>query len=85
MSVVVVLFTGMAVAMVWALSLQMQAQLREQLLNRAEQRSLQLADAMGGQVQAVLGQLDLKLLALRGDWLRDPQQFPSFGICSGSR
>ena len=78
MTMVVLLFTGMAVAMVWALSLQMQAQLRTQLLVRAELRSQQLADAMSGQMRAVLGQLDMKLLALREDWLREPAGFAPF-------
>ena len=82
MAVVVVMFTAMAVAMVWALSLQLQAQLRQQLLDRAEQRSLQLADAMSGQVGAQLGQLDMKLLALREQWLREPDDFAPFAAQS---
>ena len=75
MAVVVGLFTSLAVAMVWGLSLQMQAQLRGQLLAQAEQRSLQLADAMAGQTQAVARLADRALLDLRDQWPSEPQAF----------
>ena len=39
MAVVVALFTTLAVAMVWGLSLRLQAQLREQMLDQAEARA----------------------------------------------
>ncbi len=75
LATVVALFTSLAVAMVWGLSLQMQAQLRAQLLTQAEQRALQLADAMGGQVQAFSRLTDRALLELRDQWTGDPQTF----------
>lgn len=76
MAVVVGLFTSLAVAVVWGLSLQMQAQLRDQLLAQAEQRALQLADAMAGQTQAFTRLADQALLDLRDQWTDDPQNFP---------
>lgn len=75
MAVVVGLFTALAVAMVWVLSLQLQAQLRQQLLDRAELRSLQLADAMTGQTQAFVRLIDAALLDLRERWPGDPGAF----------
>jgi PAS domain S-box-containing protein len=71
----VVLFTVLAIAVVWGLSLQLQRQLRTQMLDQAEVRSLQLADAMGGQIQAHLRLLDQALLALRAQWPSDAVTF----------
>ncbi|MBI5717151.1 MAG: PAS domain S-box protein [Burkholderiales bacterium] len=42
---------------------------------RAEQRGLQLADAMAGHVQALLGGIDLALLQLRSAWRGDAEAF----------
>jgi signal transduction histidine kinase len=64
----VALFTVLAVLLLWGLTLQLQGQLREQVLDRAQIRSQQLADAMAGQVGARLAQLDLGLLDLRVRW-----------------
>lgn len=75
MVLVVGLFTAVAVAVVWVLSLQLQAQLRQQLLERAEQRALQLADAMSGQTQAYVRLIDAALLDLRERWPDDPDVF----------
>ncbi len=72
MAVVVLLFTALAVAMVWGLSLQLQAQLREQMLQQAEARALQLADAMGGQLQAYVQLSDQALGRLRERWPTSP-------------
>ena len=68
MAVVVVLFTAMAVSMVWVLSLKQQDQLRQQMLDQAEARAQQLANAMGGQVQAYSRLMDRALLELRDKW-----------------
>ncbi|MGI9218820.1 MAG: ATP-binding protein [Hydrogenophaga sp.] len=68
MALVVVLFTALAVAMVWGLSLRLQGQLREQMLQQADARALQLADAMGGQTQAFTRLIDHSLLDLRERW-----------------
>lgn len=64
----VALFTVLAVLVLWGLSLQLQNQLREQVLAREELRSQQLADAMAGQTEALFHLLDLGLLDLRGHW-----------------
>jgi len=66
----VLLFTGLAAAVLWWQSSRSQGQLREQVLLQAEQRSLHLADAMAGQVDAVLTTVDLALQDLRRQWLR---------------
>ena len=75
MAAVVGLFTSLAVAVVWGLSLQMQAQLRGQMLVQAEQRALQLADAMAGQTEAFTRLADRALLDLREQWHTEPQGF----------
>ena len=67
----VVTFTLVVTALLWWQALRSQAQLREQVLAKAEQRSLQLADAMAGQVQAQLGMMDLALRDLREHWTID--------------
>ena len=64
----VALFTALAVLLLWGLSLQLQAQLREEVLAREELRSQQLADAMVGQTETLFHLLDLGLLDLRGHW-----------------
>ena len=71
----VLLFTAAAVAMLWGLSLRWQNELRAQVMSRAELRSLQLADAMAGQVAAELALLDHTLLDLRADWTENPGNF----------
>ena len=75
MAVVVLLFTTLAVAMVWGLSVRLQGQLREQMLEQAQARALQLADAMGGQTQAFTRLVDGALLDLREQWLSAPEAF----------
>lgn len=75
MAWVVALFTALAVAMVWGLSLRLQAQLRAQLLDQAEARAQQLADAMGGQTQAFAQLMDRALLELRARWPSPPGTF----------
>lgn len=68
-------FTVAAVLLLWGLNLRQQAQLRAQLLDGASQRSLQLADAVAGQTEAILAMLDLTLLSLRTQWQNDPAHF----------
>lgn len=65
----VALFTLAAAALLWWQSSQSQALLRQQVLQQSEQRSLQLADAMAGQVQAQLDVLDASLKQLRDGWV----------------
>lgn len=71
----VILFTLLAVSVLWWQAERSRDQLREQLMQQAGQRSLQLADAMAGQVGILMSLLDLKLMDLRRDWLRDPAGF----------
>lgn len=67
----VVVLTGMAVAGLWWQADRAGEQVREQALEDARQRSLQLADAMAGQIDGLLSSLDTALLRLRRDWLMD--------------
>ena len=64
----VALFTALVVMVLWGMSLRLQAQLQEQVLARAEVRSQQLANAMAGQMEALLAVLNLGLLDLRSQW-----------------
>lgn len=66
----VAVLTGLALAGLWWQSEQARDQLRAQALEQARQRSMNLADAMGGQVEGVLSSLDAALLGLRRDWQR---------------
>ena len=67
-------FTLLAASLLWWQSLRSQAQLRQQVLQQAEQRSLQVAEALGGQVQAQLNTMDIALKDLREHWGSDPRQ-----------
>mgnify|MGYP006180426361 CR=1 FL=1 len=67
--------TVVAAGFLWWQALRSQDQLRQQVLQQAEQRSLHLADAMAGQVSSLLSILDLELLELRREWARDPENF----------
>ena len=69
----VIVFAGLAAGVLWWQALRSQAQLREQVLLQAEQRSQHLADAMAGQVLAQLNLMDVSLKNLREHWLRDPR------------
>ena len=70
----VVAFTVVATGLLWWQALRSQAQLRQQVLLQAEQRSLHLADAMAGQVQAQLNTMDVSLRVLREQWAREPRE-----------
>jgi len=71
----VLLFTVLAASVLWWQAERSRSQLREQVMQQAEKRSLHLADAMAGQVGILLSMLDLKLLDLRREWARDPVLF----------
>lgn len=71
----VMLFTVLAACVLWWQAERSRDQLREQVMQQAEKRSLHLADAMAGQMGLLLSMLDLKLLDLRREWLRDPVLF----------
>ena len=66
-------FTVVVAGVLWWQSLHSQTQLREQVLLQAEQRSLHVADAMAGQVQAQLNTMDVTLRTLRDHWVREPR------------
>ena len=67
-------FTVVVAGALWWQSLRSQSQLREQVLQQAEQRSLHVADAMAGQVQAHLNTMDVTLRTLRDHWVREPRE-----------
>jgi signal transduction histidine kinase len=70
------LSTALAVGVLWWQSSRSRAELQEQVLLQAEQRSLHLADAMAGQVQGVFSAVDLALKQLRYQWAQgDPEAF----------
>ncbi len=68
------LFTVVAAGVLWWQSLRAQAQLQEQVLLQAEQRSLHVANAMAGQMQAQLNTIDITLRGLRDHWMHEPQE-----------
>ena len=67
-------FTVVAAAGLWWQAQRSQSQLRELLLQQAEQRSLHLAEAMAGQVQAQLNLVDITIKGLRERWAREPRE-----------
>lgn len=67
----VVLLSAAAAGVLWWQALRSQTLLRQQVLLQAEQRSLHVAGAMAGQVQAQLGMLDMALKELRRQWRPD--------------
>ncbi|WP_168708574.1 ATP-binding protein [Hydrogenophaga sp. PAMC20947] len=69
----VLLFTAVAVAMLWGLNQRSQNEWRAEVFERAGLRSMQLADAMAGQVGAELALMDHTLLDVRETWLREPE------------
>ena len=68
-------FTVLGSAFLWWQAQRSQEQLRAQVLAQAEQRSQHLADAMAGQVATLLSSLDLQLLQLGREWVRNPGGF----------
>ncbi|MCU0763680.1 MAG: hypothetical protein MUF76_12140, partial [Hydrogenophaga sp.] len=73
--VLVVGLSMLASAGLWLQAERSRVLLRDQMLQQAGQRSLHLADAMSGQVGVLISMLDLELLDLRREWLRDPALF----------
>ncbi len=62
-------------ALGWWQTLRTQADSRVQMQARTEQRALQLADAMNGQVTMLLAAVDVALHELRRAWVDDPAAF----------
>lgn len=71
----VALLTVFVGVLVWWQSNRSHALVREQVLVQTEQRGVQLADAMSGQIASLLGSIDLALQQLRREWGRDPRHF----------
>lgn len=72
----VVAIIGFAIAvtaLLWWQAQRSQDLLRDQVLLQAEQRSLHLADAMAGQIQAQLNIADMMLRDLRQEWALGPK------------
>jgi len=65
----VLVLTGLALAGLWWQADRAREQLRGQAVEDARQRSLQLADAMAGQIDGLFSSLDTALLRLRRDWV----------------
>jgi PAS domain S-box-containing protein len=68
----VALMTLLSASVLWWQSERSRHLQRDQLLAQADQRSLQLADAMANQVGALISVLDLELGGLRREWARAP-------------
>jgi len=75
LAALVALLTASLATLVWWQGGRSQAQLRAQVVRQAEQRSLQLADAMAGQVAGLLSSIDLALQQMRREWRGDPGRF----------
>lgn len=74
-SLLVALFTLVTVALMGWHNERSHTQLQQQLLDQAERRGAQLADAMAGQVEAQLGTIDMAMRQLREEWRGDPVAF----------
>jgi len=75
LAVAVGLLTASAAGLLWWQADRAQDQLRAQILAQAEQRSLQLADAMSGQVAGFFANADHALQRLRRVWVEDRGRF----------
>ncbi len=71
LAVAVGLLTASAAGLLWWQADRAQDQLRAQILAQAEQRSVQLADAMAGQVAGFFANADQSLQRLRSVWIED--------------
>ncbi|WP_439590250.1 sensor histidine kinase [Hydrogenophaga sp.] len=71
----VALLTLASTGLLWLQSERARSVQREQMLEQAAQRSLQLADAMANQVDALVSVLDQELIGLRREWMRNPMHF----------
>lgn len=73
-AVLVALLIGLAAAALWWQTSRMQQMLREQVLHEAERRSVHLAAAMAGQIEALVSSLDLALQELVQTRLEKPAE-----------
>ncbi len=76
LAVLVAVLTMGGAALTWWQVQRAQQDARLQMLARSEQRAMQLADAMAGQMEMLLGGVDVALQQLRRAWLDgSPQDF----------
>jgi PAS domain S-box-containing protein len=75
LALLVVALTAGGAGLSWWQADRARDQMREQLLLQSDQRGRQLADAMGGQMDALLSGIDLALLQLRREWDGDAARF----------
>ncbi len=75
LALLVVALTAGGAGLSWWQADRARDQMRDQLLLQANQRGRQLADAMGGQMDALLSGIDLALLQLRREWDGDAARF----------
>ncbi|MBX3636729.1 MAG: PAS domain S-box protein [Rubrivivax sp.] len=76
LALLVAVLTLAGTALTWWLSMRTQQDAQVQMLARTEQRAMQLADAMAGQMDALLAGVDVALQQLRRAWLEgSPQDF----------
>ncbi|MDP1674919.1 MAG: PAS domain S-box protein, partial [Burkholderiales bacterium] len=74
-TVLAALFVMVVAGLLWWQAERARIQMRAELLAQAGQRSLQLADAMAGQIGALIANIDLGLLQLRREWTYDRRHF----------
>ena len=79
LALLVALLTVLVAALSWWQTERAQAVLREQAVLRAEQRAVQLADAVNGQVEILLAAVDVALQQLRREWTGDAARFDALG------
>jgi PAS domain S-box-containing protein len=75
LALLVVALTAGGAGLSWWQADRARDEMRAQLLLQADQRGRQLADAMGGQMEALLSGIDLALLQLRREWDGDAARF----------
>ena len=66
--VLVVVLSAAAAALLLGQSLRSRVQLRDQVLEQVQRFSLNLSDAMAGQVQGLFSSIDLALMQVRREW-----------------
>ncbi|MDP1647673.1 MAG: PAS domain S-box protein [Rubrivivax sp.] len=75
LALLVALLTVLGAGLAWWQTERAQAVLREQALLRAEQRAVQLANAVNAQVEILLVAIDVALQQLRREWTGDAARF----------
>lgn len=79
LALLVALLTVLGSGPSWWQTERAQTVLREQALLRADQRAVQLADAVNAQVEILLAAVDVALQQLRREWAGDAARFDTLG------